>query len=59
MVEQALVVVQAEQQRADVRRPLVRVAEAADDAVGRAELLDLQHAGPFAGSVRQVRDAWR
>ena len=44
MVELAVVVVQPEQQRPDVRARAVLVpAEAGDDAVGGALVLDLQH----------------
>ena len=54
MVERALVVVQAEQQRADVRARAVLVpAEAGDDAVGGALVLDLEHR-PLARLVRRV-----
>ena len=52
MIEQALVVVEAEQQRAD-HLLLLGVAEAADDAVGGALLLDLDHR-PLAGAVGLV-----
>ena len=54
MVERALVVVQAEQQRADVRARAVLVpAEAGDDAVGGALVLDLEHRA-LARLVRRV-----
>ena len=53
MVEQALIVVEPEQQRADDWLALV-VAEAADHAVGAAVVLDLLHAGAVAGLIRQV-----
>ena len=49
MVELALVVVEAEQQRPDFLL-LLGIAEAADDAVGGALLLDLDHR-PLAGAV--------
>ena len=57
MVELALVVVEPEQQRAD-EVAVRRVAEAADDAVGAAQALDLQHRA-LAGDVRPVERAWR
>ena len=54
MVERALVVVQPEQQRADVRaRPVLVPAEAGDDAVRRALVLDLEHRA-LARLVRRV-----
>ena len=54
VVERALVVVQPEQQRADVRaRPVLVPAEAGDHAVGGALVLDLEHR-PLAGLVRRV-----
>lgn len=42
MVEQALVVVEAQQQRAD-QLAVLAIAEAADHAVGRTLTLDLEH----------------
>src|SRR5688572_10573836 len=53
VVEQAPVVVEPEQQRAD-ERAVGAVTEAADDAVGRAHALDLDHALTVAGLVGQV-----
>ncbi len=53
VVELAMIVVQAEQQRADFPA-LLGVAEAADDAVGGADALDLDHAGALAGCVLAV-----
>ena len=59
MVEGAVVVEQPEQQRPDVRaRPVLVPAEAGDDAVGRALVLDLEHR-PLAGLVRARRAASR
>ena len=52
MVELARIVVEAEQQRADLLA-LGRVAEAADHAVRRAQLLDLEHR-PLAGPIGLV-----
>ena len=52
MIEQALIIVEAEQERAD-ERAAGGVAKAADDAVSRAEVLDLEH-GAHAGPVGQV-----
>src|SRR5581483_12102969 len=57
MVQQAGVVVEAQQQRADdlsVSDLVGRVAEAANDAIGAAEFLDLLHAVAFSGLVGQV-----
>src|SRR5262249_58526298 len=51
VMQQAVVVVEPEQQRAD-HLPALIVAEAADHAVGAAVLLDLDHAGPLARAVR-------
>ena len=49
-----VVVVEAEQERADHRaRPVLVPAEAGDDAVGRARVLDLDHRA-LAGAVRRV-----
>ena len=52
MIELALVVVEAEQQRADLAAA-GRVAEPADHAVGGSKLLDLEHR-PLAGDVGAV-----
>jgi hypothetical protein len=52
MVEAALVVVEAKEQRADLAA-LRFVPEAADDAIGRAHALDLEH-GALAGFVRAL-----
>src|SRR3954453_5571074 len=51
VVEEAVFVVEAEQQRAEGRRRLGTVAEAADDALDGADVLDLLHAGAVAGAV--------
>ena len=53
MIQQAVVVVEAEQQRADHLLALV-VAEAADHAVGAAEILDLLHGAALARRVEEV-----
>ena len=53
MMQQALVVIEPEQQRADHRLAFV-VAKAADHAVGAAVVLDLLHAVAFAGAVGQI-----
>src|SRR4029077_8378516 len=50
VVEQSLLVVEAEQQRSH-QTLAGRVAKAADDAVGRAQALDLEH-GPLARATR-------
>ena len=59
MVELARVVEQAQQQAADVRPgPVLVPAEAGDDAVRRAPVLDLEHralAG-LVGAVEALRD---
>ena len=52
MVEQALVIVEAEQERADFLL-LLGVAEAADHAIGGALLLDLDHR-PLARAIFEV-----
>src|SRR5690348_6770266 len=53
MVEDAGIVVQAEQQGADDVLALV-VAKAANHAVGAAITLDLLHAGAIAGAIGKV-----
>jgi hypothetical protein len=54
VVECAGIVVQAQQQRADVgARPILVPSESGDDAVGRPLVLDLEHR-PFAGLVRGI-----
>ena len=55
--KQSLVIVEAEQQRADDGF-LLGIAKAADDAVGRPLLLDLDHR-PLAGAIFEVAAAWR
>ena len=57
MVEQALVVVEAEQQRPDLALSL-GIAEAADHAVGGAQPLDLEHRRARRADRRR-RAAWR
>ena len=57
VVQHAVVVVEAEQQRADAVAVLVH-AEPADDAVGGAQVLHLLHR-PLALFVRDRRAAWR
>src|SRR5438477_4051719 len=52
VVDLAVVVVQAEQQRRGSRR-LLLPAQADDDAIGRLVRLHLQHAVPRAGQVRK------
>src|SRR5437764_987962 len=52
MMEQSGIVVEPKQQRAD-NRPVLRVAEPADDAVGGALLLDLDHR-PLARAVFEI-----
>ena len=49
MVELAGLVIEAQQQRAD-EAAVALVAEAADDAIGRAQALDLDHR-PLAGLI--------
>src|SRR5258706_7170620 len=49
--EASFFVIKTEQERADLARPLA-VAEAADDAVGGLEMLDLDHPLAVAGVVR-------
>jgi hypothetical protein len=49
----AVIVMEAKQQRSDHGLTLV-VAEAANDAVGAAIILDLLHAAAIVGPVRQV-----
>src|ERR1700722_8199439 len=59
VVEQSVVVVDPEQQRADLRRRPLRIAETADDAVRRALALDLDGAvAPAArvGDPEPLRD---
>ena len=53
MVEEAAVVVEAEQQRAHAPAPGL-VAEPADDTVGSAQMLDLEH-GAFPRQVGEVQ----
>src|SRR6201995_1826617 len=57
MVQQSLVIVEAEQQRADHLPPVdlvARVAEPAYHAIGAAQFLDLLHAVAIAGLIGQV-----
>src|SRR5262245_42400361 len=53
MMEQAAIVIQTKQQRADDRLSL-RISKAADHAVGAAIILDLLHSAAVAGEVGHV-----
>ena len=53
MVELAVLVIEAKQQGPDLR-PVGKIAEAADDAVGRPHPLDLHH-GTLAGQIGIVK----
>ena len=53
MMQQPVLIVEAEQQRADKRAAFV-VAKAADHAVGAAVVLDLLHAAAIARAVRKI-----
>ena len=53
-MQQTLVVVQAQQQRAD-HLPFCRVPESADHAISRPHAFDLLHAVALAGSIRDVQ----
>ena len=52
VVQQAIVAIESQQQRAD-QLAAALVAEAADHAIGGAQTFDLEH-GPLAGRVRQI-----
>src|SRR5205085_11584781 len=53
VVQQAVIVVETQQQRADNLGPFA-VAKAADDAIGRPSPLDLLHAVALARAIRQI-----
>ncbi len=53
MIELAIRVIEAEQQRADDIPSFVE-AKAANNAIGRAIILHLLHRGAFAGPIGQV-----
>src|SRR5438105_11873300 len=53
VMEQAVVIVEAEKQRADHARAR-RVAKTADHAIGGPNLFHLHHCSPFAGRVRRL-----
>ena len=52
-MQQAFVVIEPEQQRAD-KFSSERIPESTDDAVGRAQTLHLHHAVAIAALIRQV-----